>query len=98
MPGRLARNGRGLTSIFVENHSINSPIRTFSPVMNLDRDSHFDPAFYGILIQDFTAPSHIGHRLAEIVGLRPAAFFEDTSGGQASVSGPDALGVLGGFQ
>jgi len=61
--------------------------------MNLDRDSHFDPPFYSILIQDFTAPSHIGHRLAEIVGLRPAAFSEDTS-----VGGPSAFGVLGEFQ
>ena len=65
--------------------------------MNLDRDGHFEPAFYSILIQDFTAPSHIGHRLAEIVGLRRDAFFEDTSGGQASVSGPAAFGVLRGF-
>ena len=66
--------------------------------MNLDRDGHFDPAFYSILIQDFTAPSHIGHRLAEIVGLRRAAFSEDTSGGQASVGGSAAFGVLKGFQ
>jgi hypothetical protein len=66
--------------------------------MNLDRDSHFDPAFYNILIQDSTAPSHIGHRLAEIVGLRAAAFCEDTTGGQASVGGPAALGVLRRFQ
>ena len=47
--------------------------------MNLDRDSHFDPPFYGILVQDSTAPSHISHRLAEIVWLRPASFFEDIS-------------------
>ena len=65
--------------------------------MNCDRDSHFEPPFYSILIQDFTAPSHIGHRLAEIVGLRPAAFFEDTSGGQVSVGAPAAFGVLRGF-
>jgi len=66
--------------------------------MNCDRDSHFEPPFYSILIQDFTALSHIGHRLAEIVGLRRGAFSDDTSEGQANVGGPAAFGVLGGFQ
>src|SRR5205807_6026554 len=62
--------------ILVENHSIHHYIVACANVVNSNRDTDFHSRSYGIFIEHFTAPRHIGDRLTEMVSARSAGFLK----------------------